>query len=197
MFDVILQAGGLIAAGVLWRLATPLGLDADQMRANLTGLVYVLLLPALVLVVLWRAPLSLDAVRVGAVATLGIVTGFVAAWLWFRSGRLSRHALGAALLAAAFPNATYLGLPVLDASLRPWARSIAVQFHLFAFSPFLLFSRVFLSSLSCFTFCSFPLFLPLCPLPAFSSSFFRPLFFFFCFLIYGGSVGLFLPRFFF
>jgi predicted permease len=146
MFDVILQAAGLIAAGVLWRLLTPLGLDADELRANLTGLVYVLLLPALVLVVLWRAPLSLDAVRVGIVAALGIATGFLAAWVWFRSGRLSSYAIGAALLAAAFPNATYLGLPVLEASLGPWARSIAVQYDLFACTRLLLSAGVLVAA---------------------------------------------------
>lgn len=146
MVDVILQAAGLIAAGVLWRMMTPLGLDADGLRANLTGLVYVLLLPALVLVVLWRAPLSLDAVRVGVVATVGIVAGFLAAWVWLRARRFSPSAIGAALLAAAFPNATYLGLPVLEASLGPWARTIAVQYDLFACTPLLLSAGVIVAA---------------------------------------------------
>ncbi len=138
MYEVILQTGGLILCGVLWRLFTPQGLEADVLRRNLTGLVYALLLPALVLVVLWRAPLSLDAVRVALMAMLGVGAGMGAAWLWFMRRRPEAAALGALLLAAAFPNATYMGLPVLEATLGSWARSVAVQYDLFACTPLLL-----------------------------------------------------------
>ncbi|MCW8917851.1 MAG: AEC family transporter [Gammaproteobacteria bacterium] len=138
MYGVILQTAGLILCGVLWRLFTPQGLEADVLRRSLTTLVYVLLLPALVLVVLWRAPLSLDAVRVAVLAALGVGVGLGAAWLWFLRRRPAGPALGALLLAAAFPNATYMGLPVLEATLGSWARSVAVQYDLFACTPLLL-----------------------------------------------------------
>ncbi len=138
MYEVIMQTAGLIVCGVLWRLFTPQGLKADVLRPSLTGLVYVLLLPALVLVVLWRAPLSLDAVRVAVVAMLGVGIGMGAAWLWFMRRKPSSAALGALLIAAAFPNATYMGLPVLEATLGSWARSVAVQYDLFACTPLLL-----------------------------------------------------------
>jgi len=42
------------------------------------------------------------------------------------------------LLAAAFPNATYLGLPVLAKTFGPWARGVAIQYDLFACTPILL-----------------------------------------------------------
>ncbi len=138
MYDVILQTAGLIICGVLWRLFTPQGLEADVLRRSLTGLVYALLLPALVLVVLWRAPLSLDAVRVAVLAMLGVGIGMGAAWLWFMRRRPAGAAFGALLLAAAFPNATYMGLPVLEATLGSWSRSVAVQYDLFACTPLLL-----------------------------------------------------------
>jgi predicted permease len=138
VYDVIMQTAGLIVCGVLWRLFTPQGLEADVLRRSLTTLVYVLLLPALVLVVLWRAPLSLDALRVAAMAMLGVGVGMGAAWLWFMRRRPAGPALGALLLAAAFPNATYMGLPVLEATLGSWARSVAVQYDLFACTPLLL-----------------------------------------------------------
>lgn len=133
-----MQTGGLIICGVLWRLFTPQGLEADVLRRSLTGLVYALLLPALVLIVLWRAPLSLDAVRVAVMAMLGVGAGMAAAWLWFLRKRPAGAALGALLIAAAFPNATYMGLPVLEATLGSWARSVAVQYDLFACTPLLL-----------------------------------------------------------
>ncbi len=138
MYEVIGQAAILILCGVLWRLFTPQGLGADTLRHSLTTLVYVLLLPALVLLVLWRAELTLDAVRVAVLAALGVGGGMALAWLWFRLQRPTSAAMGALLLAAAFPNATYLGLPVLEASLGPWARAIAIQYDLFACTPLLL-----------------------------------------------------------
>ncbi len=138
MYEVILQTAGLIVLGVLWRLFTPQGLEADVLRRSLTTLVYVVLLPALVLVVLWRAPLSLDAVRVAVMAMLGVGVGMATAWLWFMRRRPAGAAFGAILLAAAFPNATYMGLPVLEATLGSWSRSVAVQYDLFACTPLLL-----------------------------------------------------------
>lgn len=138
MYEVIAQAGILILCGVLWRVTAPHGLDADTLRNSLTTLVYILLLPALVLVVLWRADLSFDAVKVALLATLGIAAGMGAAWLWFRGRRPAATAMGALLLAAGFPNATYMGLPVLEAALGPWARAIAIQYDLFACTPLLL-----------------------------------------------------------
>lgn len=138
MYEVIGQTAILILCGVLWRLWSPQGLDADTLRISLTTLVYVLLLPALVLVVLWRASLSLDALRVALLAMVGIGVGMASAWLWFRRRRPASAALGALLLAAAFPNATYMGLPVLEAALGPWARAVAIQYDLFACTPLLL-----------------------------------------------------------
>lgn len=138
MYEVIGQTAILIFCGVLWRLFSPQGLDADTLRNSLTTLVYVLLLPALVLVVLWRASLSLDALRVALLAALGVGVGMAGAWLWFLRKRPAGAALGALLLAAAFPNATYMGLPVLEASLGPWARAVAIQYDLFACTPLLL-----------------------------------------------------------
>ena len=138
MFDVILQAGVLILCGVIWRVTTPLGLEAESVRRNLTGVVYVLLLPALVLVVLWRAPMGLDSVRIALAAAAGIGTGMLLAWLWFRRSAQPDMVVGAMLLAAAFPNATYMGLPVLESTFGGWARSIAIQYDLFACTPLLL-----------------------------------------------------------
>lgn len=145
MYEVIGQASILILCGVLWRIFTPQGLDADTLRNSLTTVVYVLLLPALVLVVLWRASLSLDALRVALLAMLGIGVGMGSAWLWYRIKRPAGAAMGALLLAAAFPNATYMGLPVLEASLGSWARAVAIQYDLFACTPLLLSAGVMMA----------------------------------------------------
>lgn len=138
MYEVLAQMAGLIICGVFWRAAQPLGLAADDARRTLTSLVYVMLLPALVLDVLWRAPLSLDVVKVAAVAATGVLGAMLLAWLVYRVLGTTRTVAGAMILAAAFPNATYLGLPVLEQTLGPWARSIAIQYDLFACTPLLL-----------------------------------------------------------
>ncbi len=138
MYEVILQSAALIIAGLGWRRYRPQGLDADTLRLSLTTLVYVLLLPSLVLVVLWRAPLSLDSLRVAFAAATGVAIGMGGAWLIYRLRPPAAPLFGALLLAAAFPNATYLGLPVLEAVFGAQARSIAVQYDLFACTPLLL-----------------------------------------------------------
>ncbi len=137
MFDVLIQMAALIACGILWRVVTPGGVSVDTVRQSLTILVYYLLLPALVLLVLWQAPLGLAALTISLAAVVGILISLLIAWFCYR--RFEHRAfIGAAILAAGFPNATYLGLPVLEATFGEWARGTAIQFDLFAGTPLLL-----------------------------------------------------------
>jgi predicted permease len=138
MYQAIANAAFLILAGVCWRRLRPFGTDADQMRRSLTSLVYGFLLPALVLLVLWRAPLGLEVLQVALVAASCVLGGLVLAWLWFRLRNTSSRVMGTVLLAAGWGNFTYLGLPVLEGTLGEWARSVAIQFDLFAATPLLL-----------------------------------------------------------
>lgn len=137
MFEVISQAAAIIACGVLWRKLSPADLDPAVARRVLTGLVYYLLLPALVLNVMWHAPASLSMLRVSALAVTGIGVSLLLAHLWLRRAKVAPAQAGALLLAAAFPNVAYLGLPVLEQSLGSWARSVALQYDLFATTPVL------------------------------------------------------------
>lgn len=138
MYGVLAQTAVLIVFGIGWRAARPWGLDADATRRVLTGLVYVLLLPALVLDVLWRAPLGLAAVGVAVAAAVGVIAALAASWTWFRARSYPRSAVGPLVLASAFGNVTYLGLPVLESAFGPWARSVAIEYDLFASTPLLL-----------------------------------------------------------
>jgi predicted permease len=136
--NVLWQMALMIALGVGWRVVSPFGLAADPTRRAVSGLVYTVLLPALVLLVVWRAPLGLDALRTAVSAAGGVLFGMGLGWAVYRALRASRPAAGALILAAAFPNATYLGLPVLEKTLGPWARSVAIQYDLFACTPLLM-----------------------------------------------------------
>jgi hypothetical protein len=138
VLSVLAQTAALIAVGIAWQRVRPWGLDPDVTRRVLTGLVYVLLLPALVLEVLWRAPLGLDAARTAASAAIGVLAGLAAAWVWSRFGKTPPAQRGAFLLAAAFGNVTYLGLPVLESAFGAWARTVAIEYDLFACTPLLL-----------------------------------------------------------
>jgi hypothetical protein len=137
MEQVFLLAGVLITAGVLWRRFEPFGLAPDDVRRVLSAVVYNLLLPALVLGALWRTPLAVGMLLVSLIAVTDVLVGLALSWSWCRVCKLERRTTGALMLAAAFGNVTYLGLPVLEASLGTWARTVAVQYDLFGTMPLL------------------------------------------------------------
>jgi len=138
MSNVLLQMVVLIGCGLVWQLLKPGGLDSRQMRAVLTGAVYYLFLPALVLRVIWQAPLGIASLHIALLAAVGVLSGAVLAWLAMRALRVSPVVAGACILAAAWPNATYVGLPVLEAVFGELGRSTAIQYDLFACTPLLL-----------------------------------------------------------
>lgn len=127
----------LIACGVGWRFLRPGKLTPEQVRLGLTESVYYLFLPALVLVVLWRTPIGLDSLRISFLAATGIIFALLVSGLACRLCRMPAGISGAIILASAFPNATYLGLPVLQTTFGDWAQSIAIQYDLFACTPLL------------------------------------------------------------
>jgi malate permease and related proteins len=138
MFTILLQMFVLIGLGLVWSWRPPARVDVDATRRLLSNSVYYLFLPALVLMVLWRAPLGADTLKIAASAAVGVIGAVALSWLACRACRAQRDVTGAMILAASWPNATYLGLPVLESTFGPWARSIAIQYDLFACTPLLL-----------------------------------------------------------
>jgi predicted permease len=137
MLEVLVQMGGLIACGIAWRALRPGGLEPTQTRRVLTSVVYYLLLPALVMSVLWEAELGGTTLLIALIAACTVACGLAAGLLFCRACSASPAVSGAVILAATFPNVTYLGLPVLEATFGSWARSVAIQFDLFACTPLL------------------------------------------------------------
>jgi len=137
MFNTLFSMVILIACGVGWRYLAPGGVTAEQARHAITGVVYYLLLPALVLSVLWQAPLGISSIKISLLAASGILSAMLISWLSCRSCGMPATVTGAVVLAASFPNATYLGLPVLVALFGDWASSVAIQYDLFAATPLL------------------------------------------------------------
>ena len=138
MLDVIVQMAVLIGAGVVLRAARPGGRDPERLRYGLTDVVYYLLLPALVVDALWRTQLSWDSLRIALLAAAGVLAALGLAAAGCRFCKVAAPTRGAVMLAAAFPNVTYLGLPVLEATFGAWSRGVAIQYDLFACTPLLL-----------------------------------------------------------
>ncbi len=56
----MLQMAAIIAIGVIWQRIAPTHIPVLSHRRALTDLVFYILLPALVLDVMWKAPLNID-----------------------------------------------------------------------------------------------------------------------------------------
>ena len=144
MTIVLVAMVAIIALGIGWRLL--LGSDsAETIRSHLALAVYHIFLPALVLQVLWQAPVDMNSLRVPLVSALAVLLSMLAAFLIYGNGLLVRKflpsapkaATGALLLAASFGNFSYLGLPVLTQTFGEWAQVVAIQFDLLASTPLL------------------------------------------------------------
>jgi predicted permease len=127
----------IMACGAVWRFAKPAGLSVEQTRLVLTTVVYYLLLPAMVLEVLWSADIGLHSFRYTLLGIGSIAVAMFCLWLVGALFKFEHRRMGAMMLAAAFPNVTYLGLPLLEQTFGSWARSVVIQMDLFAVTPFL------------------------------------------------------------
>jgi predicted permease len=137
MFTVMLQMSLLIAIGWLWQHVAPKHISALSHRRALTDLVFYILLPALVLNVIWTAPLDANTAKISLTALSRLVTALLLMWLCCQFLSITRPQQGALLLAAAFPNATNLGLPVALEVFGDWTQVVVLNFDLFAFTPVL------------------------------------------------------------
>ena len=137
MNSTLVQMTLLMASGVIWRLLKPAGLEAEQTRTVLTSFVYYLLLPVMVLDVLWTAKIGMQSFQFSLLGIASIGFAILCIWVIGTLFKFEHKRLGAMILAAAFPNLTYLGLPVLEQTFGSWARSVAIQMDLFAEAPFL------------------------------------------------------------
>jgi predicted permease len=138
MLFVLAQMSLLIACGSLWQYIAPKHIPTSSHRRALTDLVFYILLPAMVLDVIWNANLDGSSLQISFLAACGLLTGVSLMWFMTRLLNTTKKQTGALLLAATFPNATYLGLPVLDQVLGPWSNATVLQYDLFACTPILL-----------------------------------------------------------
>ena len=139
----MLQMSVLIAIGIAWKRFAPAHIPALAHRRALTDLVFYILLPALVLNVMWQAPLNITSIKISMTALSGIFTSLFLMWaiisLLSMSGlNISKPQKGALLIAGTFPNSTYLGLPVTAQVLGDWTQATVLKYDLFACTPMVL-----------------------------------------------------------
>lgn len=138
MHSVLLQMALLIACGALWRQFAPNHIPAASHRRALTDIVFYLLLPAMVLDVIWHSPLDSSTLKISLIAALALFVGALVMWLSTKLFSLRSQQIGALILAGTFPNATYMGLPVLTQTLGEWSTIVIFQYDLLACTPILL-----------------------------------------------------------
>ena len=135
MTSTLIQMTIVMACGAGWRLISPAGLTAEQTRLALTSVVFYIFLPALVLDVLMSADMGVHTFELSFLGVSTILLSLIVIWIICRLFNITRPQTGAIVLAASFPNVTYLGLPVLEQTFGSWARSVAIQLDLFAAAP--------------------------------------------------------------
>lgn len=138
MLSVMLQMAALIAIGLVWQRYAPQHISVLSHRRALTDLVFFILLPALVLDVMWQTPLNLTSLKLSMTAISGIAVSLWLMWLVLSVIKVGKPQKGALLIAAAFPNSTYMGLPVTAQAFGDWSQAIVLKYDLFACTPLVL-----------------------------------------------------------
>jgi predicted permease len=113
MLTVFLSLGTITLAGSALQRLFP-DWNIEEFRKSINRLVLYVLLPALIFKVISTSDLDGVLYQVPFAAAAGIVGCLAVAWLVFRWIPLDARAKGALILACAFGNVTYLGLPVLQ-----------------------------------------------------------------------------------
>lgn len=129
----------LLGAGIAYRWIRNVPPPSD-VRRIIGSIVLNIFLPALTFHVLYTAPETTDLIAVPAVSIVTILGTAALAWLVYGlllRRRLAGPTIGALILAAAWCNATYLGLPVTAAMIGDHVRRVPVLFDLLGMSPML------------------------------------------------------------
>lgn len=113
MLTVLLALGLIAGIGSLLRYLVK-DLDIDMARKMIGALVLNIFLPALVFRVIYTAEMGAEFYQIPLIMLLSILVCLGIAMSAFRAFRLQPEEKGALILASAFGNVTYLGLPVLQ-----------------------------------------------------------------------------------
>jgi len=112
MINVFVSLAIIAAVGASLRFIFP-DMDIEYVRKSINKIVLYVIIPALIFNVIYKAPVGKEFYHIPIAAIGGILTALGIALIAFRFIHLPKHTKGALILASAFSNVTYLGLPVL------------------------------------------------------------------------------------
>ncbi len=127
---------GWVGAGIAWRQIRWLPAP-EQVRRVVANAVFTIFLPALTVGSMLHAPLGSVLWKVPLVAVLSITATLACAWLLFRDHLLEQRRKAAFMLTAAWGNVTYLGIPVISATIGADQTFVAVLYDFAASTPLL------------------------------------------------------------
>jgi predicted permease len=140
MQEILLSFGLIILTGVGFRRLR-IGPDADSVRQAINVAVFNIFLPALCVKIVYTASIDIETLLVPATAWVttisGLLVSFAVYTLLEKPLHVSPAEKGVVLLAAAFGNVTYLGLPVLTGLYGYGAAKYALFYDLLATTPLL------------------------------------------------------------
>jgi predicted permease len=147
--SVLYSFGLIIAAGYAWRFFNPGGLDRHRVRHALSVAVLHFFLPALAFGLVATTPVDRSFIAIPVTAALVTLLCVAAGFALYKLPmftRIERPAFGVLVLASAFGNVTYLGLPVINQVLGVRYGYVAILYDLLATTPILLTLGIFIAA---------------------------------------------------
>lgn len=132
MLNALLPAGFFLVLGVAWRQLRPGGVSPDTLQAHLAALIYGIFLPLLVFFTLHDLPLNQAALRILLYVLAVTLIALGIAWFWLGRMKIAPKRKGALLIAAAFGNVLFLGLPLSKLLFADWTMRVALEYMLVA-----------------------------------------------------------------
>lgn len=139
MTDVFLRLAVITTAGIAYRYL-PGALPTADIRRIISSIVLNVFIPFLTFGFISTAPVSSDLLTVPIVSIASALLGFAIGWLVY-ARLLNRHltpsAIGSLILASAWCNAMYMGLPITTAAIGEHVGRVPILFDYLGMTPLL------------------------------------------------------------
>ncbi|MBU3678835.1 MAG: AEC family transporter [Candidatus Kapabacteria bacterium] len=139
MTDVFLRLAVITAAGIAYRYL-PGALPPADIRRIISSIVLNVFIPFLTFAFISTAPVSSDLITVPIVSVASALLGFGVGWLVYAkllARRLTAPAIGSLILASAWCNAMYMGLPITTAVVGEHVGRVPILFDYLGMTPLL------------------------------------------------------------
>ncbi len=139
MTNVFLRLAVITTAGIAYRYL-PGALPSADIRRIISSIVLNVFIPFLTFGFISTAPISSDLITVPIVSVVSALLGFGIGWLVYAKlldQRLTPSAIGSLILASAWCNAMYMGLPITTAVVGEHVSRVPILFDYLGMTPLL------------------------------------------------------------